>query len=83
MSNFGHNSQAYKNVKVRWVAYKRIEPVTGGCFLVVFDLGDKVFGEIELPERLVHHFPKRVIRFRCNKCSILVFFFLLIYRFFS
>ena len=29
-------SQAYKNGKVHWVAYKRIDPVTRGCFLVFF-----------------------------------------------
>lgn len=50
-------SQAYLNGKVHWVSYKLIDPVTRGCFVLLFDLGNEVFGEIELPLSLVHQFP--------------------------
>ncbi|CAL5342846.1 unnamed protein product [Camellia sinensis] len=54
-------SQAYLNGKVHWVSYKLIDPVTRGCFVLFFDLGNEVFGEIELPLSLVHQFPRNML----------------------
>lgn len=54
-------SQAYLNGKVHWVSYKLIDLVTRGCFVLLFDLGNEVFGEIELPLSLVHQFPRNML----------------------
>lgn len=54
-------SQAYVNGNVHWVGYKRVDPVTRGCFVVSFDLGGEEFGEMELPGSLVHEFPSNMV----------------------
>lgn len=49
------------NGKVHWVSYKLVNPVTCGGFVLFFDLGNEVFGEIELPLSLVHQFPRNTL----------------------
>ncbi|KAI8551283.1 hypothetical protein RHMOL_Rhmol06G0173400 [Rhododendron molle] len=62
------------NGNVHWVGYKRVSPVTRGCFVVVFDLGGEVFGEVELPGSLVHEFPSNMMVSVMDEClSVLVY----------
>lgn len=67
-------SQVCVNGNVHWVGYKRVSLVTRGCFVVVFDLGGEVFGEMELPGSLVHEFPSNMMVSVMDEClSVLVY----------
>ncbi|KAM7497893.1 hypothetical protein LguiA_022307 [Lonicera macranthoides] len=54
-------SQVFMNGKVRWVAYRRIRSSSVCCFVLLFDMKNEMFSEMELPESLVQEFPLNIL----------------------